>query len=319
MNPWIVKHCIYPLHERLLGRTTLAYLEELERSQWFTPAELASLQQDKVRALLVHAGRHCPFYRQRLAQAGIVPELAHVADLQRLAPLTKADIRKSGALFTWPQVPGGLQRYTTGGSTGDPLVFYFDRRRQAYDQAARVRTHRWYGVDLGQPEVYLWGSPIELSRQNRLRQARDRLSNHLLLNAFDMSAARMDQYLERIERYNPVSIFGYPSSLALLASRGQALGRELKLPRLRAVFVTGETLTPNGRTQLENYFGVPVANGYGSREGGFIAHQCPHGRLHVTDENILLEILDEEHRPVAPGELGRLVGAAEPIDMVDSL
>ncbi|UCG33057.1 MAG: phenylacetate--CoA ligase family protein [Phycisphaerales bacterium] len=307
VNPWIVKHCFYPIHERLLGRSSLASLRQLEKSQWLTPAELHRLQQAKLRDLLTHANRHCPFYRQRLADAQIVPELARVEDLIRLPLLTKADIRRYGPLFTWLDAPGGVHRYTTGGSTGEPLVFFFDRRRQAYDQAARVRSHRWFGADLGDREVYMWGSPLELNRQNRARALRDRLTNHLLLSAFAMSPTRMDAYLESIQRYDPVSIFGYPSSLALLVSRARATGRTLHLPHLRAVFVTGETLMPADRAELEDYFGVPVANGYGSREGGFIAHECPHGRLHVTDENLIIEIIDSRARPVAPSELGRLV------------
>jgi phenylacetate-CoA ligase len=66
-------------------------------------------------------------------------------------------------------------------------------------------------------------------------------------------------------------------------------------------------LTEADRAELHDYFGVPVANGYGSREGGFIAHECPHGRFHVTDENIILEIVDEDGQAVAPGKSGRIV------------
>jgi phenylacetate-CoA ligase len=307
VNAWAVKRWIYPLHERLIGRQTLGFLDELERSQWCSAEKLTALQTDKLRSLLTHAARHCPFYRRRFAEAAIEPESARISDLGKLPLLTKADIRRAGPALTWPEVPGGLHRYTTGGSTGEPLVFYFDRRRQAYDQAARIRTHRWFGADLGHPEVLLWGSPIEQTRQNRFRRLRDRITNQLLLNAFAMSAADMDQYLDRIERYNPVSLFGYPSSLALLVTRAEKTGRRVNLPRLRAVFVTGEALSPADRRLLENYFGAPVADCYGSREGGFIAHQCPQGRMHVTDENIVLEILDTNGRRVAPGEVGQVV------------
>ena len=78
--------------------------------------------------------------------------------------LDKPQIVGAGSAILWHDSPGGAVEMTTGGSTGDPLRFFIDRRRQAYDQAARMRSHRWFGVEVGAPELYLWGSPIELSR-----------------------------------------------------------------------------------------------------------------------------------------------------------
>lgn len=308
MNSAFVKHLLYPLQERMLGRPTFAFLRELEAGQWLPREALCEIQRRKLSLLLEHAWWHCPFYRRRFEQAGLDPRSVTGPDnLAALPLLTKSDIRQFGHEFTWPHVPRGPQRYSTGGSTGEPLVFYFDRRRQAYDQAARMRTHRWFGADIGQPEVYLWGSPVELNRQNRIRRFRDRLLNCLMLDAFDMSASRMDEYLRRIADFNPVSLFGYPSSLALLARRARRTGLAVRLPRLRAVFVTGETLIQNDRHEIESYFQVSTANCYGSREAGFLAHQCPEGQLHVTDENVILEILDDRDKPVGAGERGRVV------------
>jgi phenylacetate-CoA ligase len=221
--------------------------------------------------------------------------------------LHKADIRTHERQMIWNAAPGGLHRHSTGGSTGEPLLFYFDRQRQAYDQAARMRTHRWFGADVGQREVYLWGAPVELRRQDRLREWRDRWTNQLLLSAFNMSPRRIDSYLDRIERFDPVSVFGYPSTLAHLARHAARCGRRLNLTRLCAAFVTGETLTPADRQAIADYFGAPVADGYGSRDGGFIAHECPHGGMHLMDESIIVEVLDDECCPVGPGGSGRVV------------
>jgi len=296
------------MHERLLGRRTLACLRQLERTQWLGTSALAELQYRKLQRLLSHAYRHCPFHRRRMDRAGILPATMHsLADLRALPLLTKAMIQRHTNELTWTHVPGGARRYTTGGSTGDPLIFYLDRRRQGYDQAARMRSHRWFGAGVGEPEVYLWGSPIELSRQNRVRSFRDRLINNIMLDAFDMNPSRMNAYLREIERTDPISLFGYPSSLALLARHANKAGRTIHLPRLRAVFATGETLTDDDRTEIQSAFPVPVANGYGSREGGFIAHECPQGRMHVTDESVIVEIVDDDDAPVQPGRLGRLV------------
>jgi phenylacetate-CoA ligase len=54
-------------------------------------------------------------------------------------------------------------------------------------------------------------------------------------------------------------------------------------------------------------FGCPVANGYGGRDAGFLAHQCPAGGMHLTAEDIIVETVDPQGVPVAPGVSGEIV------------
>ena len=308
MNAKIVRHVLLPVHEACLKRTTFQCLRELEVSQWHSSEVIRDLQLQKLRNLLVHAVQNVPYYRDSLANFEIPQDGEVNLDfLQSVPILTKELIRKNLGDLTWKHAPGGLIRYTTGGSTGNPLIFYFDRRRQAYDQAARMRAHRWFGVDVGEREVYLWGSPIEMKRQDRLRVWRDRLTNHLLLNAFSMSEEDMAHYLDEMDRYQPIALYGYPSSMALLVRYAIAQGRRLKLNDMKTVFSTGESLDPAHKAVIEDYFGVPVANGYGSREGGFIGHECPAGSIHLTDENVICEILDKDGNAAAEGALGEIV------------
>ena len=308
MVPWLARHLIVPLHERLVGRRTFAFLHELMITQSLAPDELRALQRSKLRDLLMHAASNTRFYRQWFREAGVDVQTDDPLDVLAALPLLdKATIRDSLGHMLWRDAPGGLTRSETGGSTGEPLIFYFGRRRQAYDQAARMRSHRWFGVDVGERELYLWGSPIEWTKTDAIKRFRDSLSNHLLLNAFEMSPARMDHYLDVLDRYRPSALYGYPSSLALWADHARGRGRSLNRGRLKAVFVTGETCSADQREKLEKFFGVPVADGYGSREGGFIAHQCPQGSMHITAENILLEIVDPQGQPVAIGESGEIV------------
>ncbi len=263
MSPWLVRNLIYPLHERLVGRSTGRVLRELEASQWWPAEELRRLQERKLRPLLLHAWDRCPAHRDRLRSAGFFrDDLAgfRLDDLPTLPTLSKAEIRDGLESFSDHEVPGGAFRYTTGGSSGQPLIFYIDRRRQAHDQAARMRTHAWFGVRHGEREVYLWGAPVELSKQDRIKALRDRLTNQRLFSAFAMSAETMGGYVDEIRRFRPACIFGYPSSLALLAEFVQSAGGPIRLPSLKAVFPTGETLYPHQRRLLGEIFGAPVAD-----------------------------------------------------------
>jgi phenylacetate-CoA ligase len=308
MLPFLVKHALYPLHEALLRRPTFRQVADLERTQWLSRAEIEALQLQRLAALLRTAAAHSPWHAERIVAAGIDPH----ADLtwqafRRLPTMTRADARENRDRIAWLGVPGGASLYNTGGSSGQPLSFYFGRSRQASDASGRIRSRRWWGVDVGAREVYLWGAPVELSKTDRTKQLRDRAFNQLLLNAFEMSPARMDTYLDQIERFQPECIYGYASSIALLASHAAGRTRRPRLRRLRAVCTTGEPLYPHQRELIGSVFAAPVANEFGSRDIGFTAHESPAGQMLLLSEHLVVESLDAQGQPVAAGKVGEAV------------
>jgi phenylacetate-CoA ligase len=308
MPAWMARDVVYGLQERACGRPTFRYLAELERSQWLSPAGLQRLQLGKLRQLLSVAFAHSPWHRARMTQAGLQPEsVASLEDLRRLPCMNKQDAATHGDHLVWRGVPGGAFRYNTGGSSGQPLIFHFGRWRQASDAAGRMRARRWWGVEPGEPEAYLWGAPVELNKTDWVKTLRDRLINQLVLNAFAMSPARMDGYLDALESFRPHCLYGYASSVALLAAHAKERGRRPRLPRLKVVCTTGEPLFDHQRALIGEVFGAPVANEFGSRDIGFTAHESPQGQMLLMSESIVLEVLDAAGQPVAPGEMGEAV------------
>jgi phenylacetate-CoA ligase len=299
---------IYPAHERVFGRPTFDYFAELERTQWLDHAGMESLQLERLRTLLKTAHEHSPWHRERLEAAGLAGgDISCLADLAKLPRMDKRDAAANAARIVWHGVPGGTFAYNTGGSSGQPLRFHFGRRRQASDAAGRLRGRRWWGVNPGDPEVYLWGAPVELNKTDWVKVVRDRLINQLVLNAFEMSPTRMDDYLEAIQQYKPRCVYGYASSLALLAAHAQSRRWPLRLPRLAVVCTTGEPLFEHQRQLIGEVFGAPVANEFGSRDIGFTAHDSPSGQMLLLSESIILEVLDEAGQPVVPGQPGEAV------------
>ncbi|MGQ9750703.1 phenylacetate--CoA ligase family protein [Desulfosoma sp.] len=307
MHPRLVRKVIFPLHEKIVGRKTFAYLKSLEKEQWLSPQALNALKAQKLKDLLVHAQRNIPFYARRCAEAGFDPEkMTGIEDLQKLPLLTKAEIRKNLRDMLWKDCPGGLHRYNTGGSTGEPLVFYFDRRRQAYDAAARAMSHRWWGIDIGDRELYLWGSPLEITRQDRIKDLRDALTNQLLLSAFEISEKNVPGFVAKMRRFKPDCVFGYPSTIDLFCRMAERQGYRLDGMGVRVVFCTAEVLYAHQRQSISEAFGgIPVVDSYGSREGGFVNHQCPEGSYHVMDSNYIIEFL-KDGSPVGPSESGEV-------------
>ncbi|GJM26937.1 MAG: capsular polysaccharide biosynthesis protein [Phycisphaerae bacterium] len=308
MHPRIVRHLISPLLERMLGRRTFEFARECDAAQWQSPDELRAMQRDKLRSLLNLAQSNCTWYQNLFAELGLDATTDDpFAMLEALPCIDKETIRANQSDMTNASVEGGPIPFNTGGSTGEPLSFVVDRRRIAYDKAARIMTHAWYGVQHGDREVYLWGSPLEIRGQDRFKHLRDRLTNELLLAAFRLNPETMSQYHRQINAFDPASIFGYPSSLTRFAEFCEKSNRRYGGGNLKAVFVTGEVIDDRQREVLSRYFNVPIVNGYGSRDGGFIAHECTSGNMHVMDQNVIVEILDETGQPAPEGECGEIV------------
>jgi phenylacetate-CoA ligase len=298
---------LFPLHEWAKGHATVAVHRALERTQWLPPAELAAYQQQRLAAFMTDASARVPYVQRLLAEHGLAPrDVSDLDGLRRLPLMDKATIR---AHVEDLKARGArdLARFNTGGSSGEPLVFYIGKERISHDVAAKWRATRWWNVDIGDREVVVWGSPIELGAQDRVRALRDALLRTQLVPAFELSPANLDRFVAAIRRFRPRMLFGYPSSLALIARHAEAGGVALNTLGVRVAFVTSERLYDHQREAIERVFGCPVANGYGGRDAGFIAHACPHGSLHITAEDIIVEVVGADGQPVPPGETGEIV------------
>lgn len=298
---------IFPLHERLKGHTSVALRKQLEESQWWPAHTLQAYQTKRLREYLVDISQRVPYYRNLFRVLHFDPHsVESTADLTALPLLGKQDIRQNVEHFK-AQDHGTLTRYNTGGSSGEPLVFYIGKERKSHDVAAKWRATRWWKVDIGDPELVVWGSPIELGAQDRVRRLRDGLMRSRLLPAFDMSSENLDRFVASIRRSKPKMLFGYPSSLSLIAGRAREQNIRLDNLGIRVVFVTSEKLYDEQRQLISEVFGCPVANGYGARDAGFIAHQCPSGSLHISAEDIIVEIVRPDGSSAASGEAGEIV------------
>ncbi len=298
---------LFPLHERLKRHRTVEVRRELERTQWLSPQALGEYQQARLARFIRNAYRRVLYVRQLFDAHGLTPgDVQAVEDLPRLPLMDKATIRANTEQLKATDAQG-LARFNTGGSSGEPLVFFIGKERVSHDVAAKWRATRWWGVDIGDREIVVWGSPIELGAQDRVRALRDALLRTKLIPAFELSAAKLDGFIDEMRRFRPRMLFGYPSSLALIARHAEAAGVRLDELGIRVAFVTSERLYDHQREAIERVFGCPVANGYGGRDAGFIAHACPEGRMHLTAEDIVVEIVDDAGKPLPTGQVGEIV------------
>jgi phenylacetate-CoA ligase len=303
----LATNVLFRLHEWAKRHPTYAILAEMEAADRMSAFELEQLRRAKLQRFVDYCYTHVPYVRRSMQGAGIGPgRIQTPEDLAIFPFMNKAEIRRNRQELQ-SDVAGKLASRATGGSTGNPLIFDISKRRTASHVACRQRVARWWGLTVGDPELALWGSPIELAHQDWRKSLRDKLLASTLLSAFEMNDATMSRYLNIIETGKFRQIIAYPSAIFQLCLHARKTGRDLRRTGIKVVFVTSEVLFPHQREIISETLNCPVANGYGGRESGFISHECPQGGMHILADAVIVEIIGPDGRVMPPGEAGEIV------------
>lgn len=307
--PKIVRKVILPLSDIAVGTKISKNLKFLEKSQWWSIEELQKYQNKKLRALIKHAYENVPYYHHEWKKLNLKPEdIKTVKDLRKIPIITKEDIRKNFGDFKSKDFavrkpnPGA-----TGGSTGEPLKFYYDWAVWSMDWACAYRGRGFAGYHVGDKIVTIGGSSLVPSQKSSFRkQAKSKIiERHIGLSAFDMNEENMRKYAEIITRYKPQFLRGYASSLYIFAKFCEE--DSINFPTVQAAFTTAETLFEPYRKEIENAFDVEVFDGYGCRDGGTNAYECAeHTGLHISTEKSAVEFINDNEN-VASGERGKVI------------
>ena len=308
MNRYLLKRVILPAWHRLHHYNSFQALSYLEKTQWLPANDLIDLQWVRIGKLLMQAYESVPYYRRIMCETGTDPvSLTRERSLEKLPLLDRSTItREIEHLRATNVFPNRFVPNSTGGSTGEPLRFFDDHEMAGWSDAAAWRSHRWYGVDVGDRCSYLWGSNFDLTKfQGFTGWVRSRVLNLLMLPAWQLSKSSASQFWKQITRFRPRLLHGYAGAVydwARLLGTGHA-----RIPGLCAVIVSAETLHDEWRRIIESCFKVPVYNRYGGRDIHFVAQECTNQNgLHINSENVFVEII-KDGRPVSPGQLGEIV------------
>ena len=202
MNRWIAGKILYPIHERLRGRPTFRILGALRRAENLGEEGVLALRDRRVSDLVRHAAREVPHWRDVFAGLPFAPQdVSGAGDLACLPTMDKPLIREHLERLVATSWSGRVFKLETGGSSGEPLIFYTDRVREASQLAVKARFRAWWGIRPGDRQVDLWGSPIELDAREGFREWKDRLLGYRILSAFELSDENMAGF-RRVIQHN---------------------------------------------------------------------------------------------------------------------
>ena len=272
----------------------LAYLHQfMQESQRWPIEKIRRFQFLKIKRLLNHAYQHVPYYRNVFTELKIKPEdIRSFSDFSRLPVLTKDIIRQDiHSFISQNTAQEDLVPNATGGSTGEPLHFFQDKRYEDWAYAARIRG--WYhfpGCEAGDACAVLWGAMIDIKEDFSIRERAEQYfkSGTISLNAFNLSDDRKRSFYHMCRWGRPKLIIGYVSAVREFAHYLKERG--LNIPSLKGVVLCAETVTEETQSYLNRIFRAPSYNAYGGRELSLIAMECPeHHGLHEISENNFVE------------------------------
>ena len=292
--------------------------DHLLRLDWLAE-QLGRHRRMALRRLVRAAIERSPWHRSRLA--GIAVERLDDRNLRDVPVMTKDDLMSNfdeivtdrrlrldvcnAHLETLADDTYLFGRYhviASGGSTGRRGVFVYDWDEWAtmYVGIQRYELRRQAEERRSRP------GPITLAA---VAAGRASHASRALLQTFSTDdqviegipiTLPVDQIVAGLNRRNPDILFTYPSALLPLADRARA--GELKI-HPRRILVGAEPLLPESRAAAEETWNVPVINVYGSSEGGPMGVACGTGPgLHLAEDLCIIEAVDADGRPVAPGE-----------------
>ena len=291
----------------MLGSGFHAFFQELNKTQWYKPEKLKRFQESRLRALVKHAYHKVPYYYKIFKGRNIRPDdIKTIEDLKKLPILTKENVRNHFDELT--AVNAKDYRYGTGktsGSTGTPLTFLLDQQNREMEYAGQWRQRIWANINFHSKISTLRGT----LGWRKFEKAKpcwkfNALSKQLEFNVFGIDKNMLKMYVEKLKRFQPDLIEGYPSAIQLLAM--YILDCDIKGIFPRAIQTSSETLSDSQRSIIEEGFCCKVYDWYSQSEYVVAASECPEGNYHVVESGIMEFIRDGEQ--VREGEMGEIVG-----------
>ena len=274
------------------------FSEELLSNEFKSREALDKLQQDQLKRILDVAIKTVPFYKRLAIRE---PALADFPVLNR------SDVALNPVDYVSSHYDEkSLMAIYTGGSTGTPLGVFLtkDIRRKSYSFWNRF--YGSFGVAIDDRKATFLGRKIQNPDNNKPPFWRLNLpGNQLLFSSFHMTEKNLPYYVERLNRFRPKIIEGYPLSVFRIAEF--ICENDIKIEFTpKGISTSSESFTAKQRTVMEKAFGCKVYDQYGSAESVIFAGECEHGKKHIAVEYGIAEVLKDDGSIASEGE-GELI------------
>ena len=285
---------------------------------------------ERIRALqnerfleVMQVGWGNPFYQRLWNKAGIAPgDIKSLDDITKLPIYTSEDVKDDqqahppfGVLTGFADLTSQLSHtptklVTSGGTTAKPRITLHGIAEWEWNSLGAARGLYVQGVRPGD----VMQIPATCSLANLGWAMAKACQEYLGVLPLTTGSGIVTPSRRQIEIAFDVGTncwCSFPEYLLRLAEASKAeFGRDIRELKTKMISTfLGPDTEGTLRAQLEDLWGCPVFDNYGTNELGEGAFECQHrSGLHFMEDAMYLEILDTEtNEPVAPGKVGNLV------------
>ncbi len=283
----MINRLIYFIGSIFYNHKVWLHYKRLKASESLTLCELRKEQLLKLKVLLIHAYNNSKFYKNLYDNQGFDPKKFDSLDKLKDVPvINKNDLIANNKDIHTYKNNKNLIFSETSGSTGQSLGFYRTKDWDASTRAAMFRGYSWYGVKPWDRNGYFWGYNFSKSLKIRILDA---LQNRFRIFSYDKE--NIKKFIKKLKKAKFLE--GYSSMIYETAKiiNNEGLAEKLNLKLVKG---TSEKIFDYYNVESQKAFGKKIVSEYGSAETGVIAFECPYGNMHITMENVIVEVENNE-------------------------
>ncbi len=258
-------------------------LEQLRKHETWSRSQLETYQTEALHELRQYAYERSPFYQK--FHKGLTDRPLH-----ELPVLTKARYKNR----YWVNA--------TSGSTGHPGFFLFDESEWVSVLASFARSQEWSGVHIDLIHRQKMATVASISPWHMSSQVAATVKSWWRPSLRVPASQPLSKTVEELNAWQPEVLVAYASMLGILAE--EQLAHRLHIDP-KFIYSASEVLTLQTIKRVKEAWGIEPFNQYVSTETASIAaeHQSCR-RMHFLEDLVITENVDEQYRPVQPGEYG---------------
>jgi phenylacetate-CoA ligase len=271
------------------GDLRFIYYSKYKKHLKMSKKQVKKYQSSRLKSLIRHAYNTVPYYRRLFDERRLTPkDIKSSEDLKKIPILTKDNIRdnledlKSKKKYK-------LYEATSGGSTGNRVFLYQDKRYKEMGMAAVLRDFYSAGINPGDKVAWIWGSPLENEnlKHKFLHKALWSINRRIIFDTFSYTDEKLETWLKNdLNEFRPDAIYGYAHSIYEVAKFAKE--KKIELPKIKVIVCSAQKL--EHRDFIESVFKCPVIDQYGCREVPTIAIEDKNRVMHSSDDFVIVEV-----------------------------
>ena len=293
---------------RIKSKGRHKHLSLMKNYEYKSISECRELQKELLFNILSYSLNNIPYYKEMVKKNDMkISKNDIFNEISKFPILTKEILRNHFDNLKSETFEGNYHKNTSGGSTGEPVVFLQDISYNEKMKASKIFFYNFAGREDGEKMIKLWGSDRDILKGSQGIEGwiLKNLLNTMLINSFKMSETDMKEYVKIINENKPKVIEAYVQSIYELSNFIK--NNNLNVYSPKGVITSAGTLYPDQKKLIKEVFNTKVYNRYGSREVGDMACSCEKDEgLHLNVFNHYIEILNDKLEPCKPEEIGQI-------------